>query len=106
MSAKSVPLRFTLPHHIGGSASLSDGSIRFEGVCIGRVGISNLAEVVEHTIVTILGSVAHHIRFVNGGELHYVFNSRGELIDLEAQAINGTVTSDGTYLFEAYRSQL
>jgi hypothetical protein len=106
MSAKPTPLRVALPDHIGGTATVSNGCIQFEGARIGRVGISNLAEVVDHTIVSIVGSVAHHIRFVNGGELHYAFNSRSELVDLEARAISGTVTRDGTYLFGAYRSQL
>jgi len=104
MSAKPTSIRITLPDHIGGTATVSDGCIEFDGARIGRVGISNLAEVVDHTINTIVGSVAHHVYFVNGGELHYVFNARGDLAELQTRAISATITADGTYLVGAYRA--
>jgi hypothetical protein len=99
-----MPARIPLPPHVGGSATLTaSGGIEVEGTRVGRVGIADLSEVVEHTIVTIFGSVAHHIRFFNGGELHYTFNSRGELVELGGKNVCAVLKANGDYLVGAYR---
>ena len=49
------------------------------------VGIKNLTEVTQHQITTILGSRSHLLRFANGGELRFAYNSLGQLIELRSR---------------------
>lgn len=87
---------------VGGHVTLTaDGGIELEGMRVGRVGIADLSEVVEHSIVAIFDSIAHHVRFNNGGELYYVFNRRGELVELEARAVQVAHSANGECLLRA-----
>lgn len=63
------------------------------------VGVADLTEVLEHRVNVVASSVAHFVRFRNDGELYYVFNSRGQLVELTARALRITISSKGDYLF-------
>ncbi len=63
------------------------------------VGIADLAQVVDHRINAIMDSIAHYVRFRSGGELYYVFNGRGQLVELSAKALRFTISAKGDYLF-------
>ena len=58
---------------------------------IASVGISNLTEVTEHQITAILGSRSHLLRFANGGELRYAYNSLGQLIELRSRDLTANI---------------
>jgi hypothetical protein len=106
MTPNPIARQITLPPHLGGTASIDgQGNIEFDGTRIHTVGIRNLAEVVGHTIVAIVGSISHHIQFNNGGELYYVFNQRGELVELRAEAVCFTISPEGDYLFQAFEPE-
>ena len=60
---------------------------------ISSVGITNLTEVVEHQITTIVGSRSHMVRFHNGGVLQFAYNSSGQLIELKSQGLAAIITS-------------
>lgn len=68
----------------GGVARFDGGDWMFTGMDITAVSIANLSEVEHHIIAHIADSTAHHVRFHGSGELHYVFNARGEIVDLWA----------------------
>jgi hypothetical protein len=70
---------------------------------ITSVGIADLADVQSHNIVRIVGSVSHHVRFVGGGELCYVYNTRGELIELSAVNVKVSISSQHRLVFAPYR---
>lgn len=63
------------------------------------IGIADLAEVAEHRITRIFDSVAHHICFHGGGELYYVFNRRGQVVELRSHALQVAISDTGDYLF-------
>jgi hypothetical protein len=73
-------------------ARLDGGDWMLTGMVISAVSIANLAEVEHHIIAHIADSTAHHVRFHGGGELHYVFNTRGEIVDLWARKVQITLT--------------
>jgi hypothetical protein len=58
---------------------------------ITSVGISNLTEVTEHTITTVVGSRSHLLRFTNGGELRFAYNSLGQLIELRSRDLAANI---------------
>jgi hypothetical protein len=100
VAPKSGTNHIDLPPNPGGEAcidarnniAIKDSKVRF-------VGIANLAEVVDYRIVAIYDSVSHYIRFCNGGELYYVFNRRGEVVELTGRTVCCSVSSEGDYLF-------
>lgn len=62
-----------------------NGEMEMELRSIKAVGITNLGDVIEHRITTIVGSRSHLVRFSNGGELQYAYNSLGQLIELTSR---------------------
>ena len=86
----------------GGAVHLdAHGNILADLPRIRSVGIADLANVLSHRIVRIVGSTSHHVHFVGGGELRYVYNSRGELIELEAYNMKGSISPDLCVTFSA-----
>jgi hypothetical protein len=79
------------------------GNIAAELSTIKSVGIADLADVHSHEIVRIFGSVSHHVRFVGGGELRFVYNTRGELLELSASSVKGSISDDHRLVFMPYR---
>lgn len=65
------------------------------------VGLADLSQVAEYRITSAVGSVAHHVRFAQGGELHFVFNDRHQLVDLTGKGVDVSVTSEGDCVFKA-----
>jgi hypothetical protein len=73
-------------------------------VCAGlpnpsTIGVADLTEVAEHRITRIFDSIAHHVRFDNGGELYYVFNRRGQIVELRSHALQVAISAAGDYLY-------
>ena len=66
---------------------------------IAAVGIHNLVDVESHTINTIVGSVSHYVRFAGGGEVRFVYNTSGQLIELSAKNVITSVTHNDEIIF-------
>ena len=66
---------------------------------IEAVGIHNLADVESHNINTIVGSISHYVRFVGGGEVRFVYNAGGKLIELSATGVITTVSHNNEIVF-------
>jgi hypothetical protein len=56
------------------------------------VRVDDLAEVLEHRIVRVMGSTSHVLRFVGDGELRYVYDARGQVIDLSAVGLRAAIS--------------
>jgi len=50
--------------------------------CIREVGVSSLAEVLSHDIVTVAGLVSHSVKLINGGQVDFAFNKAGQVVEL------------------------
>jgi hypothetical protein len=59
---------------------------------IQAVRVEDLSQVLEHRIARIVGCTSHVIRFIGGGELRYACNHRGQVIELSATGIRGTLS--------------
>jgi hypothetical protein len=68
---------------------------------IRAVQVDDLAQVVDHRIVRIMGSTSHVVRFVGGGELRYVYNSRGQVIELSSSGVHASVSPERVVIFSA-----
>lgn len=66
---------------------------------IRSVGIHNLADVESHNINNIVGSISHYVRFVGGGEVRFVYNANGQLIELSANNVITTVSQNNEIVF-------
>jgi hypothetical protein len=67
------------------------------------VGIANLAEVADHQITRSADTVAHHVRFHGGGELHFVYALSGELVELRGERVTMSTSPCGLVSVRAYR---
>jgi hypothetical protein len=74
-------------------ASLDDGhrTVQIPLDEIRTVQVDDLAQVLEHRIARIMGGTSHVVRFVGGGELRYVYNSRGQVIALSSSGVHAPV---------------
>lgn len=66
---------------------------------VGAVGIHNLADVEAHNINSIVGSISHYVRFVGGGEVKFVYNASGQLIELSASNVVTTISKNNEIVF-------
>lgn len=57
------------------------------------VSIANIADVQSHQVFRAIGSTSHLVRFVGGGELHYVFDDRGRVIAMSATGVRSEVSA-------------
>lgn len=83
----------------------TNGETTMELSSIKAVGITNLGDVTEHHITTIVGSRSHLVRFANGGELQYAYNAAGQLIDLTFGNLLMRVTNGNEISFGVPRDQ-
>jgi hypothetical protein len=91
-----------LPPNPGGEACIdAQNNIAIKDSKVRFVGVASLAEVVEYRIAAIVDSVSHYVRFCNGGELYYVFNRRGEVVELTGRAVTVSISPQGDYIFGA-----
>ena len=67
---------------------------------IEAVGIYNLADIEIHNINTIVGSISHYVRFVGGGEIRFVYNASGKLIELSATNVITTISQNNEIVFK------
>jgi hypothetical protein len=100
MSNRSDDSRTIALFHVGGTGHIdAEGNIVLDQTRVRRIGIENLADVVEHRISAIVGSIAHHVKFNNGGELYYVYNQQGEIVELTGRDVLLLISFEGDYLF-------
>lgn len=59
------------------------------------VALANLCEVHSHDVLRVAGMVSHSVRFVDGGQLRFAYNTRGELVDLHCRGVCVAMTPDG-----------
>lgn len=93
---------YTLPG--GGAVIIEGGRYTLTGGTPSAVGIADLTHVENHTIARIAGSTAHHVHFFGGGELYYVFNTRGEIVELWASKLQTTLTPQRQLIFAPLRT--
>ena len=84
-------------------ASLDDGdrTVQMPLDEIRAVQVEDLAQVLDHRIARIMGSTSHVLRFVGGGELRYVYNSRGRVIELSSTGVRASVSPERVVRFGA-----
>ena len=68
---------------------------------IRAVRVDDLAQVLDHRIARIMGSTSHVVRFVGGGELRYVYDSRGQVIELSSSGVQASVSPQRVVSFSA-----
>ena len=101
----------TIKHNADGTVSIStstgemiaideQGRANINLKKIGAVGIHNLADIEVHNINTIVGSISHYVRFVGGGEIRFVYNASGKLIELSATNVITTISQDNEIIFK------
>jgi hypothetical protein len=54
---------------------------------ISSVGLENICDVEAHFINNVLGSTSHLIKFRNGGEVNFAYNTKGQLVDFFAKNV-------------------
>lgn len=59
------------------------------------VALANLCEVRSHEVARAASLVSHSVRFVDGGQLRFAYNTRGELVELHCQGVSVAMTPDG-----------
>jgi hypothetical protein len=102
MNPQSDDRYIALPPNPGGIASIdAQNNICIAHSRVRHVGVADIAEVIEYRIAAIVDSISHHVRFCNGGELYYVFNRRGEVVELMGRAVLVSISPEGDYLFRA-----
>lgn len=72
---------------------------------IQSVGLENIIDVELHSINTILNSTSHLIKFRNGGEVAFVYNNKGCLIDLFAKGVDLFLGQNNELIFSIRRSK-
>jgi hypothetical protein len=66
---------------------------------IKSVGVANIIDVVTHHINTVMNSRSHLIKFCNGGEVAFAYNSKGELIELSAKGMGLFINQNDELMF-------
>ena len=66
---------------------------------IKSIGLGNILDVDSHCVNTILNSRSHLIKFRNGGELAFAYNSNGELIELCAKKVGLCISPRDELIF-------
>ena len=82
-------------------ASVDDGhrTVQIPLDEIRAVQVDDLAQVLDHRIARIMGSTSHVLQFVGGGELRYVYNSRGQVIELSSTGVHALVSAERVMSF-------
>lgn len=73
--------------------------------CVGRISLAStlrqvgsvsadLAHIEHHEIVRVAGLTSHHVRLAGGGELHYAYNTRGDLVEIEISSVFVAISKD------------
>jgi hypothetical protein len=70
---------------------------------ITAVSIADLAEVADHQITRTADTVAHHVRFHGGGEVHIVYSLSGEVLELCGERLITSTSASGLVSVGAYR---
>lgn len=76
------------------------GPVRLPLEAIRSVTVGNLAQVLDHRVTRSLDRSVHVVRFLPGGELRFVYDDRGRLIELATVGLVSRVSADGTATFD------
>jgi hypothetical protein len=66
---------------------------------IQSVGLENIVDVEHHLINTVFNSRSHLIKFRNGGEVTFVYNDKGQLVDMCAIGVNLFFSQNNELIF-------
>lgn len=78
---------------------LGEDHIHIDFKNISSVGLENIVDVVNHSINAIFNSTSHLIQFRNGGEVTFVYNNKGHLVDLHATGVNLLLGQNNELIF-------
>jgi hypothetical protein len=97
-----------MTHHLAEGESLatpwgarfmrSDGQVLADVPVITSVGLCNLCEIRSHEVVRVAGLVSHSVRFMDGGQMRFAYNERGELVELYSRGVSVAISKDGRVL--------
>lgn len=73
--------------------------------CVSRVSLAatlkrvasvsaDFAHIEHHEIVRVAGLTTHYVRLIGGGTLHYAYNHRGQLVEIDVNGVFVAVTKD------------
>ena len=71
---------------------------------IEKIGIADRADVVEHRINEVYGSVSHYVRFRNGGELRVVRAADGSLLEFSGEGVTMSIDREGAVSVRPYQA--
>lgn len=66
---------------------------------IEAVGIENLVDVLSHEISSQYGFCTHLVKFVDGGEVEFAYNTKGEIIKCEGRKVLTQVLNGRKIIF-------
>ena len=69
---------------------------------ITRVGIADLADVAEHRVNNVYGSISHHIRFHSGGVVNVAYAADGSLLEFTGEGLSLSINADGILTVKPY----
>ena len=76
------------------------GPVRMPLEAIKSVTVGNLAQVLDHRVTRSLDRAVHVVRFLPGGELRFVYDHQGRLVELATVGLVSKVSGDGTVTFD------
>ncbi len=71
-----------------------NGDISADLQAVNAVSIKNIMDVEMHNIQTIFGSTSHYIRFYGGGEIRFVYDHTGKLIEFSGRRVAANLGLD------------
>lgn len=79
----------------GARLTRSDGQVVADLPVVTSVGLCNLCEVRSHEVVHVAGLASHRVCFLDGGQLRFAYNDRGQLIELVCHGVSVALSKDG-----------
>jgi hypothetical protein len=74
------------------SAHDGDQTVRVALEEIRAVRVDDMAQVLAHRIARIMGSTSHVVQFIGGGELRYVHDNQGQVIELSSAGVRVSIS--------------
>ena len=71
---------------------------------ITRVSIADLADIAEHRVNTVYGSISHHIRFHSGGVVNVAYAADGSLLEFSGEGLSFSIDAEGLLSVRPYCS--
>lgn len=80
-------------------SATSDQAVTSNLGTIEAVGIENLVDVLSHEISTQYGFRSHLVKFSDGGEVEFAYNSKGEIIKCQGRNVLTHVLNGSKVVF-------